>query len=147
MKSLCLILSFLLLFNPSAVSSFFSPTDSTLGQTVENKSATPLFLKYQNHDGDYLIFYDAEGDILYLRYRRDKWDYSHNRERDFLRQGITYECKVVNLEKLSEGELPKGVMGADLPEASRTRKIRRIRSVFKAEWGGVSDSALRDLRY
>lgn len=147
MKSLCLRLSFLVLFNPFAVFSFFSPTDLTLAQTVEKKSTAPLFLKYQNHDGDYLIFYDADGDILYLRYRRDKWDYSHDRERDFLRRGITYELRVVNLEKLSEGELPKGVMGADLPAPSRTRKIRRIRSVFKAEWGGVSDSALRDLRY
>ena len=130
-----------------AVQAFFAPGDQTLEQAVTAGTPGDLFLKYQSHEGDYLVFYDATGALLLLRYRRDKWDYDQDNLRDSLRQGITYRIRCRNLNKLPEGEVPAGVMGAGLPRIRTIRKIRRIRDLFSGELEVVTESALRDLRY
>lgn len=129
------------------LAAFFAPGDLTLSKAAEAGAQAELYLKYQSHDGDYLVFYDAEGAVLLLRYRRDKWDYDQDTLRDSLRQGITYRIQCRELKKLPEGEVPAGVTGAGLPRVPALRKIRRIRELYSAELGSVSESALRDLRY
>ncbi|HMV36191.1 MAG TPA: hypothetical protein PKC74_08775 [Turneriella sp.] len=132
---------------PARVHSFFAPGDQTLEQAVAAGAPVDLFLKYQAHEGDYLVFYDATGSILLVRYRRDRWDYDQDTLRDSLRQGITYRIRCRNLNKLPEGEVPAGVMGAGLPRVTTIRKIRRIRDLYAGELEAVTESALRDLRY
>ncbi len=132
---------------PAAAYSFFAPGDPTLEQAVAANAPVDLYLKYQAHEGDYLVFYDATGSILLLRYRRDRWDYEQDALRDSLRQGITYRIRCRNLSKLPEGELPAGVSGAGLPRVPTIRTIRRIRDLYAGEIEAVTESALRDLRY
>lgn len=129
------------------LSAFFAPGDLTLEQAAAGNTESDLFLKYQTHEGDFLIFYDAVGSLLFVRYRRDRWDYDNDPLRDSLRRGITYRVRCRNLVKLPEGELPSGVTGSGLPRVLAIRKIRRIREVYAAELGSVAESALRDLRY
>jgi hypothetical protein len=132
----------------SSVSGFLAPDDITLEKAVDGNAAeTDLFLKYQSHQGDYLIFYDIEGSTLLLRYRIDRWDYDNDVLRDSLRQGITYRVRSKALKKLAEGEVPKGVMGSGVPLVPVKRKIRRIRDLYSADFVNVNESALRDLRY
>lgn len=132
----------------TAVSGFIAPDDTTLEKASESKTAeTELFLKYQNHQGDYLVFYDLEGSTLLVRYRIDRWDYANDDLRDSLRQGITYRVRVNALKKLGEGEVPKGVMGSGLPPVAVKRKIRRIRDLYSGDFLFINESALRDLRY
>lgn len=130
------------------IAAFMAPDDITLEKSAEAKADTSeLFLKYQNHQGDYLIFYDLEGSTLLVRYRIDRWDYDNDTLRDSLRQGITYRVAAKGLKKLGEGEVPKGVMGSGIPLVPVKRKIRRIRDLYSADLANINESALRDLRY
>lgn len=130
-----------------ALAAYLAPTDTTLLKAIEQKTTeTQLFLKFESAQSDYLVFYDAEGSTLFLRYRRDKWDYDNDTLRDSLRQGITYIVKMRALQKFADGALPKGVLGHGLPKVLATRPIRRIREVFGADVLGINESALRDLR-
>lgn len=147
MKCQALILYLYAILLPVAVPAFFAPGDVTLEQAVASGASTDLFLKYQAHEGDYLVFYDAAGSILLVRYRRDRWDYDQDTLRDSLRQGITYRIRCRNLVKLPEGEVPAGITGAGLPRVPTIRKIRRIRDLYSGELEVVTESALRDLRY
>lgn len=147
MKCPALILFLCISFLPTRLSGFFAPDDLTLEQAVQASAPVELFLKYQAHEGDYLIFYDASGSILFLRYRRDRWDYDQDALRDSLQRGITYRIRLRNLSKLPEGEVPAGVLGAGVPRVATVRKIRRIRDLYVAELDTVTESALRDLRY
>lgn len=132
-----------------------APGDPTLeaaaqakGPGVSSSQAEPaLFLKFQNHQGDFLIFYDADGSTLLLRYRRDRWDYDNDNLRDSLRQGITYRVVVKQLAKVEEGKIPAGISGAGLPRVPVVRKIRKIRDLYIGDIAGINESALRDLRY
>ncbi|MCX7631995.1 MAG: hypothetical protein N2Z22_01535 [Turneriella sp.] len=127
---------------------FFAPDDTSLEQAVASgKEAHSLFLKYQDHQGDYLLFYDAVGSLLYLRYRRDRWDYSNDALRAKLRRGITYRVECRLLKKLPEGQLPPGLPGAENPRLKELRKIRELRAAYLADLVAVNESALRDLRY
>ncbi len=127
---------------------FLAPDDVTLEKAGETKTdPNEIFLKYQSHQGDYLIFYDLEGSTLLVRYRVDRWDYENDTLRDSLRQGITYRVRVKSLKKLAEGEVPKGVMGSGVPLVPVKRKIRRIRDLYSGDFVAVNESALRDLRY
>lgn len=147
MKRLSLVLVVALLSLTLVLHAFFAPGDLTLEQAATGNAESDLFLKYQAHENDFLIFYDAAGALLFLRYRRDRWDYDNDPLRDLLRRGITYRVRCRNLVKLPEGELPPGVTGSGLPRVQSVRKIRRIREVYAAELGSVTESALRDLRY
>lgn len=130
------------------LAAFMAPDDVTLEKASESKATeNELFLKYQNHQGDYFIFYDLEGSTLLIRYRIDRWDYTNDDLRDSLRQGITYRVRVRALKKLGEGEIPKGVMGSGLPTVVVKRKIRRIRDLYSGDFLLINESALRDLRY
>jgi hypothetical protein len=130
------------------VAAFFAPGDATLEQAATDPAAAAgLFLKFQATDNDYLVFYDADGSILFLRYRQDRWDYDNDRLRDALQQGITYQVKLKNIARLPDGELPKGANGAGIPKPVTQRKIRKIRDSFVAELVAINESALRDLRY
>lgn len=132
-----------------------APGDPTLEAAAQAKGpglspsqAEPaLFLKFQNHQGDFLIFYDADGSTLLLRYRRDRWDYDNDNLRDSLRQGITYRVVVKQLAKVEEGKIPAGISGAGLPRVPVVRKIRKIRDLYIGDIAGINESALRDLRY
>lgn len=133
---------------------FMAPGDPTLeaatqaqGTSGSAKGEPVLYLKYQNHQADYLVFYDADGSTLLLRYRKDRWDYDNDNLRDSLRQGITYRVIVAQLAKVEEGKLPAGITGAGLPRAVTVRKIRRIREVYIGDLRNINESALRDLRY
>lgn len=127
---------------------FLAPDDITLEKAVEQKAAAnELFLKYQSHQADYLIFYDAEGSTLLVRYRLDRWDYTNDNLRDSLRQGITYRVRASAIKKLGEGEIPKGVSGSGIPLVPVKRKIRRIRDLYSGDLANINESALRDLRY
>lgn len=134
---------------------FLSPADTTLEKAAgANAAETQLFLKYQSHESDYLVFYDLEGSTLLLKYRVDRWDYDNDVLRDSLVQGVTYRVKLRNLKKLGEGDVPAGVRGSGLPPVQATtrpggqvRKIRRIRELYSGEMMAVSEAALRDLRY
>jgi hypothetical protein len=135
-------------FFHSPLKAFLAPDDPTLLQVAEKKiSETDLFLKYQSHQGDYWVFYDLEGSTLLVRYRLDRWDYTNDRVRDSLRQGITYKLRVKNLRRLADGEIPPGVTSAGIPRAAMIRKIRKIRDLFSGEFMAVNESTLRDLRY
>lgn len=147
MKRAASILCFCALLLASELPAFFAPDDTTLEQAAAGTTQPDLFLKYQAHEGDYLVFYDAKGSILLLRYRRDRWDYTQDALRDSLRRGITYRIRCKNLRKLPEGEVPAGVIGAGLPRVPTLRKIRRIRDLFSGELDSITESALRDLRY
>ncbi|HRP70191.1 MAG TPA: hypothetical protein PLY93_11715 [Turneriella sp.] len=136
---------FLFIFFP--LHGYLSNDDVTLEKAFENKTANQLFLKYQRTDGDYLVFYDLDGSILFLRYRVDKWDYANDNTRDALRRGITYHVFLKDFQRLAENELPKGVTGAGLSKAIQKRKIRRIREVYSGALVDIKPSALRDLRY
>lgn len=138
---------FLLILSLGPVAAFMAPGDPTLEAAAQAKGEPVLFLKYQNHQADYLVFYDAEGSTLLLRYRRDRWDYDNDDLRDSLRQGITYRVVVKQLAKVEEGKIPAGVSGAGLPRVPVVRKIRKIRDLFIGELAGINESALRDLRY
>jgi hypothetical protein len=143
LKSLLLLITF-----ATALEAFFFPGDPSLDSATTNTPASAeLFLKFQNVDNDYLLFYDAEGSILFLRYRQDKWDYANDRLRDSLQQGVTYRIQAKDLKRLPEGELPTGASGAGLPRPAVIRKIRKIRDSFVGQLGTISESALRDLRY
>lgn len=132
----------------TALPAFFAPGDLTLEKAATDQNgATSLFLKYQSTDNDYLVFYDADGSILFLRYRQDRWDYDNDRLRDSLQQGITYKVTLKAIARLAEGELPKGANGAGIPRPVTLRKIRKIRDSFMAELVAINESALRDLRY
>lgn len=146
-NSRCFTVVLMTLLASLSLSAFFAPGDLTLAKAAEAGKPAELFLKYQSHDGNYLVFYDVEGSVLLLRYRRDKWDYDRDTLRDSLRQGITYRINCRELKKLPEGEVPAGVTGAGLPRVPPLRKIRRIRELYSAELESVSESALRDLRY
>lgn len=124
-----------------------APGDLTLEAATQTKNESALFLKFQNHQADYLIFYDAEGSTLLLRYRKDRWDYDNDDLRDSLRQGVTYKLLVSNLKKLEEGQIPAGVAGAGLPRVRVLRPIRKIRDLFAGDIRYINESALRDLRY
>lgn len=132
-----------------------APGDPTLESALQGKASGPsasqaapvLFLKFQNHQSDYLIFYDAEGSTLLLRYRRDRWDYDNDTLRDSLRQGITYRVVVRQLAKVEESKIPAGVSGAGLPRVPVVRKIRKIRDLYIGDLANINESALRDLRY
>lgn len=127
---------------------FFAPGDVTLEKVAtEQNAAAGLYLKFQATDNDYLVFYDADGSILFLRYRQDRWDYDNDRLRDSLQRGITYLVKLKNISRLPDGELPKGANGAGLPKPVTLRKIRKIRDSFVAQLVTINESALRDLRY
>ena len=63
-----------------------APGDPTLEAAAQAKGEPALFLKFQNHQSDYLIFYDADGSILLMRYRIDRWDYDNDTLRDSLRR-------------------------------------------------------------
>lgn len=146
LRPLQFILCFL--FLQASLSAFIAPDDITLEKASETKAAeNALFLKYQNHQGDYLVFYDLEGSTLLVRYRIDRWDYDNDTLRDSLRQGITYRVVMKGLKKLGEGEVPKGVMGSGIPPVAVKRKIRRIRDLYSADLANINESALRDLRY
>jgi hypothetical protein len=132
---------------PASLRAFFAPDDVTLEKAAAAKASTELFLKYQAHEGDYLIFYDAKGAILFLRYRRDRWDYDQDALRDSLRRGNTYRIRCRNLVRLPEGEVPAGITGAGLPRVPTLRAIRRVRDLYSGELEMVTESALRDLRY
>lgn len=147
MKRAAISFFFCALVMPVELPAFFAPGDTTLEQAAATSTPPDLFLKYQAHEGDYLVFYDATGSILLLRYRRDRWDYDQDALRDSLRQGITYRIRCKNLSKLPEGEVPAGVTGAGLPRVTTIRKIRRIRELYSGELDTVTESALRDLRY
>lgn len=142
------ILLFGLLFGFTGLGAFFAPGDMTLEKAAaEQSNAAALFLKYMATDNDYLIFYDADGSILFLRYRQDRWDYDNDRLRDSLQQGITYQVSMKAIARLAEGELPKGANGAGLPKPMTLRKIRKIRDSFVADLAAINEAALRDLRY
>lgn len=147
MRHAAVAFGFVLFCLPLPLRSFFAPGDQTLEQAAGATAPGDLFLKYQANEGDYLLFYDATGSLLLLRYRRDRWDYEQDALRDSLRQGVTYRIRCRSFRKLPEGEVPSGVMGAGLPRATTSRKIRRIRDVYAGELETVSESALRDLRY
>ncbi|MFZ5629931.1 MAG: hypothetical protein ACOY5B_12430 [Spirochaetota bacterium] len=147
MKSQAIIFYLCAIVLPAGLPAFFAPGDQTLEQAVAAGTQVDLYLKYQAHEGDYLVFYDATGSILLVRYRRDRWDYDQDTLRDSLRQGITYRIRCKNLNRLPEGEVPAGVMGAGLPRVTTIRKIRRIRDLYSGELESVTESALRDLRY
>lgn len=124
-----------------------APGDPTLEAASQAKGEPVLFLKFQNHQSDYLIFYDAEGSTLLLRYRKDRWDYDNDGLRDSLRQGITYRVIVRQLIKVEEGKIPAGISGAGLPRVPVVRKIRKIRDLYLGDLANINESALRDLRY
>ncbi len=124
-----------------------APGDPTLEGSLQTKGEPVLFLKFQSHQSDYLLFFDAEGSTLLLRYRRDRWDYDNDNLRDSLRQGITYRVVVKQLARVEEGKIPAGISGAGLPRVGVARKIRKIRDLFIAEIADINESALRDLRY
>lgn len=148
MKRSCIQLAVVLLLLTRPAAAFLSPADATLEKTAEIKAPeTEVFLKYQGHESDYLVFYDLEGSTLLLKYRIDRWDYDNDILRDSLVQGITYRVKVKNLKKLAEEEIPAGVRGSKLPRVVQTRKIRRIRELYAGEMITVGEAALRDLRY
>ncbi len=132
----------------TGLAAFFAPQDISLETATTNTpAAAELYLKYQNTDSDYLLFYDADGSILFLRYRQDRWDYDNDRLRDSLQQGVTYRVQVKDLKRLPEGQLPSGASGAGLPRPVVTRKIRKIRDSFEGLLRAINESALRDLRY
>ncbi len=132
----------------TALPAFFAPGDLTLEKAkADQNGAVSLYLKFQSTDNDYLVFYDADGSILFLRYRQDRWDYDNDRLRDSLQQGITYKVTLKSIARLAEGELPKGANGAGIPRPVTLRKIRKIRDSFVAELVAINESALRDLRY
>ena len=132
----------------TALPAFFAPGDLTLEKAKADQNGTvSLYLKFQSTDNDYLVFYDADGSILFLRYRQDRWDYDNDRLRDSLQQGITYKVTLKSIARLAEGELPKGANGAGIPRPVTLRKIRKIRDSFVAELVAINESALRDLRY
>ena|GEM_PF-2938047 len=153
MKSALTILS--VLFSVTAATAFMAPGDPTLESALQAKgvgAASPagdavLFLKFQNHQSDYLIFYDADGSTLLLRYRRDRWYYDNDDLRDSLRQGITYRVVVKQLARVEEGKIPAGISGAGLPRVPVVRKIRKVRELYIGDIAGINESALRDLRY
>lgn len=124
-----------------------APGDVTLEAAAQTKGEPVLFLKFQNHQSDYLIFYDAEGSTLLLKYRKDRWDYDNDDLRDSLRQGITYRVIVRQLVKVEEGKIPAGISGAGLPRVPVVRKIRKIRDLYLGDLANINESALRDLRY
>ena len=49
-----------------------------------------LRLKYHKQHGNFVVFYDFVGTPLYLKFRRDKWDYSGDRVINELLSGHTY---------------------------------------------------------
>lgn len=139
---------FLISISLAPVVAFLSPADQTLEKAAETaKPQIEVFLKYQSHQADYLIFYDLENSTLLLRYRVDRWDYDNDLLRDSLMRGVTYRVKCRNLKKLADGEIPAGVSGSGLPRVNQIRKIRRIRDIYSAEILAINESALRDLRY
>ncbi|MBL8034979.1 MAG: hypothetical protein JNJ69_14830 [Leptospiraceae bacterium] len=140
----------LLLFSLSlafTANAFMAPGDPTLEIAAKQGEPPVLFLKYQHHEGDYLVFYDADGSILLMRYRIDRWDYDNDTLRDSLRRGTTYKILLAKLTKLDEGQVPAGVTGSGVPRVPVVRKIRRIRELYLGEMRGINESALRDLRY
>lgn len=143
LRSLLFLLSLV-----TSLGAFFSPSDISLDSATTNTPASAeLYLKFQSADNDYLLFYDADGSILFLRYRQDRWDYDNDRLRDSLQRGVTYRVQVKDLKRLPEGQLPLGASGAGLPRPVVTRKIRKIRDSFEGLLQAISESALRDLRY
>ncbi|MBV6494450.1 MAG: hypothetical protein LDLANPLL_02483 [Turneriella sp.] len=144
------VLSFIVIFFflLKSVFAFLASDDLTLEKFFETKKIEgEVFLKYQSADGNYLLFYDLDGSIFLLRYRIDKWDYTNNKLRDFLRRGVTYRVEFKEFTRLAANELPPSIEGYGLPPATTKRKIRSIRQVYTGTLVHVAASALRDLRY
>jgi len=57
---------------------------------LQEGSEYTLDLRFQSIENDFLVFYDRDGVVVYLRYRIDRWDYEKKEEVVRLLQGMEY---------------------------------------------------------
>ncbi len=72
--------------------SFLSEDDPSLEVLDKNTSqeTKQMRLYFQGTENNFIIFYDYFNNIIYLQYRKDKWDYSKDKIISRLQEGIVY---------------------------------------------------------
>ncbi|MDH4201181.1 MAG: hypothetical protein OEV66_12525, partial [Spirochaetia bacterium] len=81
---------------------------------------------FQEMWNDYLIFYDAQKNIYYLKYRKDKWDYANDELANQFVQGIEYIISFQFIKTIHNAHelLNMPDSSRDLPDGEEARKIR-----------------------
>ena len=65
---------------------------SSLENNIPNKEVSyKLKLRYQNQQNDFFIFYDDKGEVIFLKFRIDQWDYMRKKLSLTIQPGLLYE--------------------------------------------------------
>lgn len=94
-------------------------------------------LNFQQQYGIYLIFYDYSGTVLYLQFRRDKFDYKPLKKVSTLIQGHTYRVTLKNLRQTQT--VP--------PKYKPVQEKGVIGKILVGDFVSATEAVLDDLRY
>ncbi len=103
-------------------------TDYLPENMEEKKEYSGVYL-FQKSQGNYLVFYNGNGDLLYFRYRRDPFDYDNNRFLKMSVPGIPFFVTYI-FEKYEEEELT--VTEGINVKIDRSKEIRKRRKIIQA---------------
>ncbi len=151
-----LLITFLLSLVSLSVYAELLEADKNLNSltTIKERGRLLRKLKYQGKHGNFLVFYDYAGDVMYLQYRIDKYDLTHQRTVSFLQRGATY---IVQFEFFGAAlRKPAGdIMNVKqrMRDLTKTRAdtaayaIRGERRVYIGSYQGYRSGVIERLRY
>ncbi|GEM_PF-3562892 len=124
-KILLLWVFFLLGFSSGMLHADYA-TDYLPENMEEKKEYSGVYL-FQKSQGNYLVFYNGNGDLLYIRYRRDQFDYINDRFREICIQGIPF--RVTYIFTAHEEEELTIIHGIRV-QTDNSREIRKRRKII-----------------
>ncbi len=156
-KNICIPQGILLFFFLYMTPLYIEAADPTitLSNSLEEgiEKEYSLKLSYQNKQNDFLIFYDQNGETIYIQYRRDKWDYRREKMVKELQRANEYNIRFIYLGTLNEMDhrfkdqiLPFKLTKEEIQKALPQRVIREIPPIKVGRLIDLQYSHLDDLR-
>ena len=119
--------------------------DPNLSSLKKEGEVATLRLKFEKIHCNFMMFYDFYGDVVFLQYREDKWDYSFKKEVRLLRRGVTYYVDFsylgtfISYPEPGENDIAKKLAEGSKDIAGREPRMVYIGTFKKYRYANTSD--------